>query len=204
MRGGAKPQIFAIKTTIGQEKAVIDFMMQGRMKDALKAILVPETLRGYIFVETHAPQIVNQELVKIPHVRGRLIGQVNIAELEEFLIAKKSTEGVEIGDIVEIIGGPFKGEKAKITRVDTTKDEVILELFESTHPIPIKVHADYIKKIMSAEELEPGGEVKKERRVEKKVEKEGFFEEKEESEGGEEELVGEGEEKEKKRTKFVL
>ncbi|MFX0133174.1 MAG: transcription elongation factor Spt5, partial [Candidatus Hodarchaeota archaeon] len=102
MKGGTKPQIFAIKTTIGQEKAVIDFMMQSRMKGALKAILVPETLRGYIFVETQAPQIINQELVKIPHVRGRLIGQVNIGELEEFLIAKKSTEGVEIGDIVEI------------------------------------------------------------------------------------------------------
>ncbi len=212
MKGGSKPQIFAIKTTIGQEKAVIDFMMQGRMKEALKAILVPETLRGYIFVETHEPQIVNQELVKIPHVRGRLIGQVNIAELEEFLIAKKSTEGVEVGDIVEIIGGPFKGEKAKITRVDTTKDEVILELFESTHPIPIKVHADYIKKIMSKEEGEPEGEVKKEIKPEKVVEKEKKLEEEvlkemfgkeeeEEEEEGEEKVEGE---KKKKKTKFVL
>lgn len=62
---------------------------------------------------------------------------------------------MEVGDIVEIIGGPFKGEKAKITRVDTTKDEVILELSESIRPIPIKVHADYIKKILSEEEGEP-------------------------------------------------
>ena len=93
MKGGTKPQIFAIKTTIGQEKAVIDFMMQGRIKEALKAILVPETLRGYIFVETHEPQIVNQELGKIPHVRGRLIGQVNIGELEEFLTQKNLARG---------------------------------------------------------------------------------------------------------------
>ncbi len=151
---GAKKGIFTIKTTIGQEKAVIDFMMQGDIKNYLKAILLPETLRGYIFIETSNAQNVNQELLKIPHVRGRLVGQVQISELEEFLIAKKSTEGVDVGDIVEIIGGPFKSEKAKITRVDTTKDEVILELFESTHPIPIKVHADYIKKIMSKDDAE--------------------------------------------------
>lgn len=168
-----EPQIFAIKTTIGQEKVVIDFMMKSAIKDAVKALLVPETLRGYIFVETQEPQLVNNELLKIPHVRGRLVGQVKITELEEFLIAKKSTEGVAIGDIVEIIGGPFKGEKAKITRVDTVKDEVILELFESTHPIPIKVHADYIKKIMSSEEGESEGEKEPEEEEKKKPEKEG-------------------------------
>ena len=71
-----------------------------------------------------------------------------------------------MGDIVEIIGGPFKGEKAKITRVDTTKDEVILELFESTHPIPIKVHADYIKKIMSKDDAESQGPVPEEKPAE--------------------------------------
>ena len=156
-----KPKIYTIKTTIGQEKAVIDFMSKGKIHEYLKAILVPETLRGYIFIEVPemlAPNV-NQELLKIPHVRGKLVGKVNISELEEFLIAKKSTEGVDVGDIVEIIGGPFKGEKAKITRVDTAKDEVILELFESTHPIPIKVHADYIKKIMSREDAESQGPV---------------------------------------------
>ncbi|MHA1298095.1 MAG: transcription elongation factor Spt5 [Candidatus Helarchaeota archaeon] len=168
-----KPQIFTIKTTIGQEKAVVEFMMKGNIKKYLKAILLPETLRGYIFIETQDAQNVNQELLKIPHVRGRLVGQVQISELEEFLIAKKSTEGVDIGDIVEIIGGPFKGEKAKITRVDTVKDEVILELFESTHPIPIKVHADYIKKLMSREdaESEVGGKTDKKKKEGRKKKK---------------------------------
>ncbi len=113
----------------------------------------------YVFIlpkiMKNEPKIVNQELVKIPHVQGRLIGEVNIGKLEDFLIAEKSTEGVEVGDIVEIIGGPFKGEKAKITRVDTTEDVVILVLCESTRPIPIKVHADFIKKIISKEKRKP-------------------------------------------------
>ncbi|MHA1377912.1 MAG: transcription elongation factor Spt5 [Candidatus Helarchaeota archaeon] len=180
MKETAKPQIFTIKTTISQEKAVVEFMQKSNIKKYIKAILLPETLRGYLFIETTMAHMVNQELLKIPHVRGKLVGKVDISELDKFLIAKKSTEGVDVGDIVEIIGGPFKGEKAKITRVDTVKDEVILELFESTHPIPIKVHADYIKKIMSREDAESDG-----------------------MEG--QKVEGKGEDmKKKKKTKFVL
>ncbi|MCK5334310.1 MAG: hypothetical protein KAJ24_07355, partial [Candidatus Aenigmarchaeota archaeon] len=49
------------------------------------------------------------------------------------------------GDLVEVIGGPFKREKAKIVRLDETKREAKIELVESAVPIPITIKLDLLK-----------------------------------------------------------
>ncbi|NVM29488.1 MAG: transcription elongation factor Spt5 [Candidatus Helarchaeota archaeon] len=142
--------IFAIRTTIGQEKGVAHLLtkrMETMKLKTLKSILVPEQLKGYVFVEAGAAEEVGQACMGIPHIRGKPIGTIALNQIEHFLIPRVPTEGLAVGDLIEIIGGPFKGEKAKVTRIDTTKEEVTLELLESTYPIPIKVHADYIKLI---------------------------------------------------------
>ena len=54
---------------------------------------------------------------------------------------------VQRNDIVEIISGPFKREKAKITRIDQQKEEVIVELLETAVPIPITLKMDAVKVI---------------------------------------------------------
>jgi len=50
-------------------------------------------------------------------------------------------------DVVEIISGPFKREQAKVTRIDKTKEEVVVELLEAAVPIPITVKMDSVKVI---------------------------------------------------------
>ncbi|MHA1649694.1 MAG: transcription elongation factor Spt5 [Candidatus Helarchaeota archaeon] len=148
--------LFAIRTTIGQEKGVAQLIakrVEAMNLKSFKAILVPEQLKGYVFIEAVEGEEVQQACMGVPHIRGKPIGKINISDIEHFLIPRVSTEGLSVGDLVEIIGGPFKGEKAKVTRIDTTKEEVILELLESTNPIPIKVHADYIKLIEKRDRL---------------------------------------------------
>ena len=51
---------------------------------------------------------------------------------------------------MEIISGRFKGERAKFARVDEAKEELILELLDSPHTIPIRVHADFAKIVEKA------------------------------------------------------
>src|SRR4030065_25452 len=53
-------------------------------------------------------------------------------------------------DVVETTGGPFKGMRAKITRIDKSKGEVTLELLEATFTLPITVHSDYVKLVERA------------------------------------------------------
>jgi len=139
--------IFAIRTTAGQEKNVANLIAARVETDKLpiKAILVPETLKGYLFIEADGPHFVEEAIAGIKHARSRVPGVVDFSEVEKYVVVKPVIEELNIDDLVEIIGGPFKGMKAKITRIDRTKEEVTLELLEATFTLPITVHADYVK-----------------------------------------------------------
>ncbi len=48
--------------------------------------------------------------------------------------------------MVEVVGGPFRGLRAKITDIDKAKEELTIELLEEGFAtLPITVHADYVK-----------------------------------------------------------
>lgn len=139
--------IFAVRTTAGQEKNVANLIaakvQMGKLP--IKAVLVPETLKGYVFVEAEGPHFVEEAIAGIKHVRSRVSGIVSFSEIERHIVVKSVIEELDDDDVVEIISGPFKGMQAKITRLDKTKGEVTLELLEATFTLPITVHADYVK-----------------------------------------------------------
>ena len=139
--------IFAVRTTAGQEKNVANLVAAKVETNNLliKAILVPETLKGYIFIEAEGPHVVDEAIGGVKHVRTRVPGIVSFSEVEGYIVAKPMIEELDPGDIVEVVSGPFKGMRAKITRVEQTKQEVVLELLEATFTLPITVHADYVK-----------------------------------------------------------
>jgi len=110
----------------------------------------PEEIKGYVFIEGELRDVEN--LIKeIPHARGLLKRPVPISDIKKFLEPKKVEIKINEGDIVEVIGGPFKGEKGKVTRFDALKSEVTMELIEVTVPIPITVNAGLVKVIKKAE-----------------------------------------------------
>ena len=104
----------------------------------IKAILHTEDMKGYVFVEGDLDSI-HEAIKNVPHVKGVVNQPINLQEIERFLVAEKQTVKIEEGDIVEIISGPFKGEKAKVTRVDEVKQEIVIELLEAVIPIPVTV-----------------------------------------------------------------
>jgi len=146
-------KIFAVRTTTGQERNVAKLVASKiEMNNIpIKAILVPETLRGYIFIEANGPHFVEEAITGIKHVRSRVPGIVSFSEIERYIVRKPIIEELSENDIVEVIGGPFKGMRAKITRIDRSKEEVILELLEATFTLPITVHSDYVKLVEKAE-----------------------------------------------------
>lgn len=144
--------VFAVRTTAGQEKNVAD-MIASKVetnKLPIKAVFVPEMLKGYVFIESEGPHFVEQAIAGIKHVRSRVPGLVSFSEVERYIIVKPVIEELNIDDLVEIVGGPFKGMRAKITRIDKTKEEVTLELLEATFTLPITVHADYVRLVEKA------------------------------------------------------
>lgn len=141
-------KIYAVKTIIGRENVVLE-SMTGKAKVGglfVKAMVHPEELRGYVFVEGDLKDI--ETMIKeIPHARGVLRKPVNISDIKKFMEPKKIEIKVKENDIVEVIGGPFKGEKGKVIRFDNVKGEVTLELIEVTVPIRVTVNAGLIKMI---------------------------------------------------------
>jgi transcription termination/antitermination protein NusG len=143
-------RIFAIKTTSKQERTVADNILKAIDTKAtdvkVTAIIVPNELQGYVLIET--PEKMNrvEQLVeKIAHARSVIKGETSLAEVGHFLIPKPVVSGIDEGTIVELIAGPFKGEKAVVKRVDSAKEEITVELYESVVPIPITVRGDNVR-----------------------------------------------------------
>lgn len=159
----APSRIFAVKTTANQERAVANSLERRAKKEKfdVRAILVPAELKGYILVETTIPEIIEQAIATITHARSVVKGSSSFADVEHFLTPKPAVTGISEGAIIELIAGPFKGEKARVKRVDAAKEEITVELFEAMVPIPVTVRGDHVR-ILSKEETEHSLE-KKER-----------------------------------------
>ena len=111
--------IFAVRTTAGQEKNVANLLAaRAEMnKLSIKAILVPEMLKGYVFIEADGPHFVEKAIAGIKHIRSRVPGIVNFSEVERYIVVKPVIEELNEEDIVEVVGGPFKGMRARITKI---------------------------------------------------------------------------------------
>lgn len=139
--------IFALRTTANREDQVMDFVASNAIKKKIEvySVIRPHGMRGYIFVEAATKADAEQAAFNIPYARGILPQPVKYSEIEHMLEQVKHEMNIQKSDIVEIISGPFKRENAKVTRIDKTKEEVVVELLEAAVPIPITVKMDAVK-----------------------------------------------------------
>ena len=147
------PSVFAVRTTASQERNAAD-LIGIRVKTnklPILSILVPETLRGYIFLETLDPHVVDEAISGVKHAKSSIAGKIDISEVEKYLVSKSVIEEIDVRDVVEIIGGPFRGMRAVISKVNKARNEATLELLEATFTLPVTVNADYLKLIEKGE-----------------------------------------------------
>ena len=141
--------IFTIRTTVGQEKVIMDMLYNKSKADELEVYSIVEMadLKGYLLVEADSIKTVELLIHNIPHIKGGKIvqGNINIKEIAGILEPRPLMSSIKPGQTVEIILGPFKGARAKIIRVNSTKEEVVIELFDATVKIPITIKAENIK-----------------------------------------------------------
>lgn len=163
--------IYVVKVTANQERVVAELIGReaiSRRKQNLEAgkevysVLYTTGLKGYILVEADGPGTVEDLAMNVPKTKGLLLkkkgdlesaGTIAIEELEKTLMPKPVVDKVNKGDLIELIAGPFKGEKARIARIDKGKNEITVELIEAAVPIPVIVKGEDIK-ILKKEENE--------------------------------------------------
>lgn len=146
--------IYAVRVTANREDQVMTFVSSNilRKKVQVYSVIRPHGMRGYIFIEAESRGDAEQAAYGVPYARGILPGEVPYIEIEHMLEQVKKDVNIRKNDIAEIISGPFKREKCKITRVDKAKEEVVVELLEAAVPIPITLKMDLVKVIRREEE----------------------------------------------------
>jgi len=138
--------IYAVKTIVGRENIAISSMTTKIQTKELSidSMVHPEEIKGYVFVEGDLKDI--ERLVQmVLHVRGIIKKPIAIKEIQRFLQPMKVEVKLKVKDIVEVIGGPFKGERGKVTRYDNVKREITIELLDVTVPIPVTVNVEFVK-----------------------------------------------------------
>lgn len=151
---GISTHIFALRVTANREDQVMSFVSSNvqRKKVKVYSVIRPHGMRGYIFLEAETRSDAEQGSFGVPYARGILPAEVNYKEIEHMLEQVKKDVNIRKNDIAEIISGPFKREKCKISRVDKAKEEVVVELLEAAVPIPITLKMDAVKVIRRDED----------------------------------------------------
>jgi len=145
--------IFVYRVTAGQEKVVVDVLRHKVAKDKLPiySIALLVDMRGYLILEAEDEVVARQAAMKIPHIKGVLDRSMDISEIAPLIEMRTAKLQIAKGDVVELISGPFKGEKAKIIKIDESKDEVTVELLEVAVPIPVTIKINIVKIYRKAE-----------------------------------------------------
>ena len=160
MYGDVSSYLYILKTSIGQEQNVareIQARLSGTgtlkdIQDEIFGVLSPHFMRGYIFVEASALHHVEKLIGRVgvsttpmKNCRKVLDGESPLGDVLPYLEPKAATAGIEEGSIVEIHGGAFRGQAARVTRVTESKEEVTVELFEAAVPVALTVRADQVR-----------------------------------------------------------
>jgi transcription termination/antitermination protein NusG len=145
----AKQSIMVLKTQIDQERTVADSLMTKANlgeKDIF-AVLSPMGLRGYVFVEGMNTDHLREKARDIKKARSFVDGETTIDEISHYLVPVSAVIGIVEGDLVELVDGPFKGEMARVQKIDQSKEEITVELVEAMVPIPVTVKGDSVRVI---------------------------------------------------------
>lgn len=164
--------IYVVRATAGQERVVAEILYREAISKrqeiekeggAVYSVMYTTGLKGYVLVEADRPGTVEDLARGVPKTRGLLLhkkgdldsaGTIQIDELQEILMPTPVITEVSRGDLVELIAGPFKGEKARVARMDTDKNEITVELIEAAVPIPVIIRGDDIKIVKKQEDEE--------------------------------------------------
>ena len=159
MYGDVASFLYILKTSIGQEQNVANEIRArlsgtGSLRDIQGEIfgVLVANIPGYIFVEASAIHhvekligMVGMTTTRLKNCRKVLPGASPLENTLSYLEPKAATAGIEEGCIIEISGGAFKGQAARVIRVTESKEEVTVELFEAAVPVALTVRADQVR-----------------------------------------------------------
>ena len=141
--------IFIIKVTTNKEERAVEMIAERAEKKNLNvySVLRPHGLRGYILLEAENRESAEEAVFNLPYVKGIIGKTITYEEIKNMVEPSVKSISIKEGDILEIIGQTFKGEKAKVLRIDNQKEEVVVSLLGAVVQFPVTIKLDNIKVI---------------------------------------------------------
>tara|TARA_B100000315_G_C14561793_1_gene580911 strand:- start:191 stop:658 length:468 start_codon:yes stop_codon:yes gene_type:complete len=148
--------IFIIKVTTNKEDKALDMITERIEKKSLNVFSVvrPHGLRGYILLEAEDRESAEESVFNLPYIKGIIGKTITYEEIKNMVEPTIVSISIKEGDIVEMIGSTFKGEKAKVLRIDKQKEEIVVSLLGAAVQFPVTVKIDNVKVIRREEKDE--------------------------------------------------
>jgi transcriptional antiterminator NusG len=148
--------IFIIKVQTNKEERAVDMVSERAEKKQINVFAVsrPHGLRGYILLEAEDRESAEEAVFNLPYVKGIIGKTISYEEIKDMLEPSVEAISIKEGDIVEMIGATFKGEKAKVLRVDKQKEDVVVSLLGAAVSFPVTVKVDNVKVIRREDDEE--------------------------------------------------
>ncbi|MCX8195461.1 MAG: KOW motif-containing protein [Acidilobaceae archaeon] len=142
-----KSRFYSLYVTGGMEIRTA-LVIGKRAKDMnvdLRSIVVPPEAKGYIFLEVGDPGALVLLLTGLRHAKRKR--PVMVKEEEVLRIAKPVVElpTISKGQLVEVIGGPFRGMKGRVIEVYEARKEADVTLLETDYRMVVTISLDLLK-----------------------------------------------------------
>jgi len=141
---------FIIRVTIGREMQALDRLESQLVRvKGIYSIIKPYSLKGYLIVEADSRDSVSNLIYNIKHIRGIMNKELSKDEALKTREKKKQKIDINIGDVVKVLSGPFKGETATVKAVNKEKEELTVMFLESAVPINVNIKISDVSTIKS-------------------------------------------------------
>jgi len=117
---------FPIRTVSGKELDVA-ILIEARAKSTnaeIYSVIVPPRIKGFVIVEAPASYVIYDVIRGIKHVKGSPGRKISEEEITKLIKPVPVIDLIEVGDIVKLVAGPFKGMRARVEGKDKEKNEV--------------------------------------------------------------------------------
>jgi transcriptional antiterminator NusG len=135
---------YAVSTKQGNEASVANSIASAESPH-IHAVLAPDTLNAYVIVEADGESPVETIVSETYAANKMLPGQTSLQEVNGYLTSDSQVQGITEGELVELTGGPYRGQNARVLRVDTDREQVTVELHEETIPLSVNVPGDQLR-----------------------------------------------------------
>ena len=140
-------KIYAISVVGGyEEKVAMIFAERAHTLNLnIKSIVYSEDLKGTVIVELGDPKDLYYLIRGVKNVKRRKPIQINVQDVARLLRPPISIPTLEKGQLIEVIGGPFKGMKGRVVEIYPSRSEADITLLEGDSKILVTIPLEYMK-----------------------------------------------------------